>query len=273
VPPPAAAFTAAAQQHGLNQWTAPGVGEGFVTSSLTSGALNSGLGIGFNPPTVTDYAAPLLGVPPVVRTAMTWGSHWGGVVARDGSDVVTLENYARNTEDALQNTDTRYYFQMYQTDPGGLGDTWHQAWTSTPMQPIMGAIAPVPAPHLPPTHEPVSPGARSFTNPITMRVARPIDDWDDIADTLFGAVNVDTIKNDHAQLPGAPAATAHDQVRHILKGLRYANVRLRANNHGDPARITAWNNALTGVIAAPRFVENVQPATRAHQQITALLNM
>jgi hypothetical protein len=64
---------------------------------------------------------------------------------------------------------------MYNTNPpaGGAG-SWHHAWThpvSLPMQ----LIAPAPAAppggiHPAATHEPVSPGARSFANPITLIV-------------------------------------------------------------------------------------------------------
>jgi hypothetical protein len=126
------------------------------------------------PPTYTDHYHYAAGAPIVVRKSRTWGAHWGGVVARDGADVITLENYARTVEDAMAGNDNRYYFQMYNTNPpaGGAG-SWHHAWTTTPMQAIAAAGAAPPPPHPAPTHEPVSPGAQSFANPITIRVAAP----------------------------------------------------------------------------------------------------
>lgn len=55
--------------------------------------------------------------------------HWGGVVAEDGGDYITLENYSRLAEDHHEkqpNEDPRPYFQMYGTDSG---QTWHDAWS------------------------------------------------------------------------------------------------------------------------------------------------
>jgi hypothetical protein len=267
----AAGFVNDLQRYGLNQFAAPGVGEAFCTSSLVAGVAGMSLGMGANPPTQTDYARPIVGANPVVLTARTWGSHWAGVVAVDGSDVVTLENYARSSEDALANTDTRYYFQMYQTNPANPGDTFHSTWTGTPMQAIP---APVPAavpPHLAATHEPVSPGARSFTNPLTMRVTGAETRWDAIADTLYGAVATNTVKNDHNLV--VLAATAEAEVREILKGLCYANRRLAAHDKGDPARVNAWILAVGNVATAPRWQQNVQPAVRAHARLVALRAM
>ncbi|WP_405586705.1 DUF4157 domain-containing protein [Streptomyces sp. NBC_01190] len=267
----AAGFVTDLQHYGVNQFVAPGVGEAFCTASLVGGVAGMSLGMGANPPTHTDYYRPIGGVNPVVMTARTWGSHWAGVVAVDGNDVITLENYARNTEDALANNDTRYYFQMYQTTPGGPGDTFHSAWTSTPMQVIPPPVPVVAGPHLPPTHRPVSPGARSFTNPVTLRMTGAEDRWDAIADTLYGAVATNTIKNDHNLI--APAATADAEVREILKGLRYANRRLAAHDRGDPARVNAWILAVGTAATAPRWQQNVQPALRAHARLVALLGM
>jgi Domain of unknown function (DUF4157) len=165
-------FVGALQNHGINQWAAPNIGQGFLTVTLISGGLAAAVPPG--PPTLFDHyhLVPGAGIPQVVGIARTWNTHWAGVVAADGADVITLENYARNTEDALVGADTRYYFQMYDTvpaAPAGAG-SWHHAWTSTPMQPI---VPPPPAPgpgHPAATYEPVSPGARSFANPITIMV-------------------------------------------------------------------------------------------------------
>ncbi|HEX3424888.1 MAG TPA: hypothetical protein VHT30_02070 [Acidimicrobiales bacterium] len=73
----------------------------------------------------------------------TWGSHYGGVVAKSGGDMVTLENYARNRENAgIDNaTSAMYYFQMYGTEKG---QTWHEVWGSSdrrvvnPLTQVMG---------------------------------------------------------------------------------------------------------------------------------------
>jgi hypothetical protein len=175
VPYSAAALAAAGpfvgllQNHGLNEYAAPQVGQGFLTASLVAAA--AGAAMPPWPPTYSDHYHLAGGVPMIVHRDRTWSSHYGAVIAVDGTDVITLENYARNTEDALAGGDTRYYFQMYTTNPpaGGAG-SWHHTWTTTPMQPIPGGGAPQPAPHAAATHEPVSPGARGFANPLTMMV-------------------------------------------------------------------------------------------------------
>ena len=160
------------------------------------------------PPTYSDhYHLAVGGNPMVVQSSRTWGSHWAGVVARDGADVVTLENYARTAEDgAIGDPDYRFYFQMYNTNPAVPGNTWHGTWTTTPMQPI-AAPGPAPAaPHAAATHEPVSPGALGFANPITMRMTVPDARYDAIAAAQYGAVAINTIKNDHNMIVGAPDA-------------------------------------------------------------------
>jgi hypothetical protein len=162
-------FVALLQNHGLNEYAAPQVGRGFLTASLIAAAVGAGIPPG--PPTYSDHYHLAGGVPMIVHKDRTWNTHYGAVIAVDGTDVITLENYARNTEDALAGEDTRYYFQMYTTNPplGGAG-SWHHTWTTTPMQAIPGGGAPQPPPHAAATHEPMSPGARSFANPLTMMV-------------------------------------------------------------------------------------------------------
>lgn len=62
------------------------------------------------------------------RESGQWNYHWGGVVARDGADSVTLENYTRDrrNEAAVKYVDPRWYFQMF-----GVGQqsfhTYHSA--------------------------------------------------------------------------------------------------------------------------------------------------
>ena len=114
-----APFTAALQNHGINEYAAPAIGQGFLSTSLIAAA--AGAAIPPNPPTFSDHYHLAGGVPMIVHGTRTWNTHWGGVVAVDGADVITLENYARNTEDALAGNDTRYYFQMYTTNPPACG--------------------------------------------------------------------------------------------------------------------------------------------------------
>jgi hypothetical protein len=265
----AAAFDADLQRYGLNQYAAPEVGEAFVTSTLVASAPGAQLLQGSIPSQYDHYHLAGGGGPQVLISTRTWGSHWAGVVAKDGADVVTLENYARSTEDALAGSDQRYYFQMYDTTPpaGGAG-SWHNTWTTTPMQPIAGAIPVVPPPHPAPTHEPTSPGARSFANPITIRVGVPADHYDNIATARYGAVHVDTIKNGHNLIAGA--ADAQQEMLQVLKGLRYANVRLAARESGDLARITAWTTALTIAHTAARFRGNLPAIRHTHVKLIAL---
>jgi hypothetical protein len=255
-------FTASLLLYGLNQFARPEVGEAFVTSTLLAAAAGAGVQQGAMPPTHRDYYNLAGPVPQVVINDRTWGSHWGGVVASDGADVITLENYARNAEDALAGADTRYYFQMYNTNPAAPGATWHQAWTTTPMQGF-GAGPGAPAapaapglPHLQATHQPASPGARSFANPITMRVAVPDRHYDTVAETLYAAVNLDTIKNDYNLIAGA--ATAQQEMLEVMKGLQYANVHLAGHQAALTARANQWTNALTNAIAAAAFRQNLQ---------------
>jgi len=104
-----------------------------------------------------------------------------------------------------------------------------------------------------------------------MRFAGDNARWDAIATTLYGGQATNTFKNDHNLI--GPAADADTELRNILKGLLYANRRIAANDHGDPNRTQAWINALTGVIAAPRCQENVQPALWAHERIQIQRNL
>jgi hypothetical protein len=245
-------FTARLQQYGVNQFAAPEVGEGFVTSTLIAAVPGATVGQGAMPPTYADHTH-LAGVNPhIVQHPRTWGSHWGGVVAKDGADVITLENYARNVEDALAGSDTRYYFQMYNTNPGAAGSTWHATWTSAPMQAIMPAPAAIVAggiAHAAATHEPVSPGARSFANAITTVVVPPTARFDAIATPLYQVAGVNAIRNNHNLI--ATAADADAQLLEILKGLYYANVSIANNNAQPRATRQAWEAALLGVITTP----------------------
>lgn len=106
---------------GINEFAAPEIGDSFVTKSVSSADPRT--------QTVTD-----------IRTGKTftplWGYHYGGVVAKSGNDVVTLENYARLDEDKsvadpkpVSGQDPRWFFQMYSTR--NAKQTFHQAQIAT----------------------------------------------------------------------------------------------------------------------------------------------
>lgn len=93
----------------INQYASPDVGDAFVIGSV-AGPDDRGQ--------LTD-----------LRTGITfkpkWPYHFGGVVAKSGSDTVTLENYSRNDEVVGNRAaDPRWYFQMY---GGGIGQSFHEA--------------------------------------------------------------------------------------------------------------------------------------------------
>lgn len=55
---------------------------------------------------------------------LNWTYHFAGVVAQSGSDVVTVENYARG-DNRQANPDPRWYFQMY--GQAKSGQSFHEA--------------------------------------------------------------------------------------------------------------------------------------------------
>ena len=256
-------FVADLHTYGLNQYAAPEVGEGFVTCSLLATPPGSSMALGALPQIHDDhYQVAAFGGPQVVAHARSWTSHYGGVVARDGADVVTLENYARNVEDALATNDQRHYFQMYDTNPpAGGARSWHDAWANTPMQAIPGPIQPA-------THEPVSPGARGFTNPVTFGVSAPDVRYDAIAAAAHGAAILNTIKNDHNLIAGAPSA--HSEILHVLKGLHWANTLLAAGTPGDALTVDAWRAAVHATVAVPRYRGNLQALVYTYGRLMRL---
>jgi len=78
------------QQHGLDRYAAPSIGEAFSTEAAS----------GFN-------------------------FHWGGVVLQSGGDRVTLENFYKGG--TYDSQDTAWYFQTYGS-PSHPGQTWHDQW-------------------------------------------------------------------------------------------------------------------------------------------------
>jgi hypothetical protein len=246
---PSPAFTALVQGNGLNAQAAPAVADAFVVCSLIAVPVNGRVTQGGEPPTVMDYYRPVgLGMPAVIDRARTWGSHWGGVVAVDGDDVITLENYARNAEDPDRplGDSSLHYFQMYHV---GGPDSWHDQWTNTIMAPFAGA-----APggvYRTANQAPVSPGARSLYNPITMRMTVPTARYDAIAATRYNGVNLDTIKDTFNML--ALATTPAEELDRVLAGLQYANSHLAADRPGRAPRVASWQAELTAAQGLARF--------------------
>ena len=110
---------------------------------------------------------------------------------------------------------------------------------------------------------------RSFANPITLRVTRHETRWDAIADGLYANAALNTIKDHHNLIAGA--ADADTEIRHVLKGLRYANVRLAAHKKGDPTRLHSWVVALQNAVTLHRSAENTPPLLRPHSRLIAVL--
>jgi hypothetical protein len=79
---------------------------------------------------LNEYASPEVGeayqVKYLQRINGDWNYHWAGVVARDGEDSVTLENFTRDERVVSGRFhDARWYFEMY-----GTGDqSFHTAYT------------------------------------------------------------------------------------------------------------------------------------------------
>lgn len=121
VPPHNAAVAAQVQALGVNTFARPtAVGQGLYTGSL--GARQAAAAGGWQ---VQDHTNGRLLTDPVDLNRVAWGFHWGGVIGMDGSDYLTLENYARNGENAGGQGDGLFYFNMYGT---GAGETWHEVW-------------------------------------------------------------------------------------------------------------------------------------------------
>lgn len=93
----------------INQYASPDVGDAFVIASVAR----------------SDKHGYLTDLQTDARFKPDWPYHFGGVVAKSGSDTVTLENYAREKEGiSNMSDDPRWYFQMYGT---GQGQSFHEA--------------------------------------------------------------------------------------------------------------------------------------------------
>jgi Domain of unknown function (DUF4157) len=98
-----------------NQYAAPDVGQSYMISSL-----GFGQDLGGGRARLHDYETN-------TDRDLGWGYHFGGVVARSGSDRITLENYARG-DNRANTPDPRWYFQMYGI---ARGQSFHEANKAT----------------------------------------------------------------------------------------------------------------------------------------------
>ncbi|MGW4650934.1 hypothetical protein [Kitasatospora sp. NPDC004289] len=202
------------QAIGLNQHASPtAVGQGLYSVSL--GTAHPHLPSGEE---VFDYAHNRQLDHLVLLNRRVWGFHWGGVVAIDGTDYLTLENYARSAENSAGNAAHLGYFQAY----GALaGQDWHTRWTT-------------PSAH-----------GKQFANALTMVVepegVRGLANW------------VPAEKSNSAAVGTAATNTALTTA--LLNGLNYANVHIYAAElvaeYADPNRRIGWIQELNARIAAP----------------------
>jgi hypothetical protein len=251
---PTAVFTGAVTGLGVNERAVPGVGEAFLTCSVLAFAPGTVL-----PPTPGSHTDYSRAGDPVFESGAVWSSHFAGVVAQDGTDLVTLENHARTREVGAHPNTVGLYFQMYDTAPAGAARSWHTMW---------GTQAPIahhapPALPLPPTHEPATFGSKTFTNPLTVVLQAQPDFYDTRAAALYAAGNLDLIKNDHNLL--VVGIDPNAELAHVLKGLHYANVHLAADHVGTGSRIDAWIAA----VGAARGRADAAGSDRRHN-LTAL---
>jgi hypothetical protein len=212
-----AVLDTAAQQMGVNEYADPDVGEGLVTHRLgevVGGAVQD------------PYHARVENAP---GNATLWAFHWGGVVAKDGSDYVTLENYARNAEDNLgaMGADPRFYVQMY----GGGGQSWHTQWAT------------------------FHPGGRNFANPLTMKVVGSNQAPAHVVETYHRTragwyFDGATVADQHVAV--AAVANADQLAIFLYKALAYAeDVTVGDRDPTGHSRVNLWLRAILGAAIAP----------------------
>ncbi len=101
---------------GANRYARPEVGEAYMTGTIGHGT------------PVTDTTARVRDYRSGQDRVLGWSFHFGGVVARSGSDRVTLENYARG-DGRANGADPRWYFQMYGEQ---TGQSFHEVSEASP---------------------------------------------------------------------------------------------------------------------------------------------
>jgi hypothetical protein len=171
-----------------------------------------------------------------------WGYHWGGVLAVDGGDYITLENYNRaaETDPAAAGGAAQgrlYYFQMYGSLPG---QSWHEQWDT------------------------VGGPGKAFANALTT-VVQPVQQQ---PMTYYIPGGKDT------QATVMAAGTIPALQRALLNGLNYANMHLYApaptDRVANKARIQAWRQALAQRLAAPPAFADA-PTMALAQHVSAAL--
>jgi len=211
----------------VNRYARPtGIGQGLYTASMgsphTVGAQQQ----------IQDYANNRLLGPVNHINDVVWGFHWGGVVAKDGTDYITLENYARNGENAMGAGGGLFYFQMYSADPGW---SWHEQW------------------------EPPYARGKAFANGLTAVVERQLG----IGLQYF----VGGSKHTHGAI--AAAGDLPTLQRALLNALNYAIVHRHANSlideFADRTRRDNWRQAVANLLAVPpAFIDQTTTALANH---------
>jgi hypothetical protein len=231
---------------GVNQYAAPGLGEAFCICSLQAVPAGSTL---MNAQLSTDHSRAGL---PVLDASSFWSAHWASVVIQDGSDVITLENYARNTEAApgdAARTRIGYYFQMYDTAPGApLNHTFYGSWTGAAVRLVNPAVPADAA--VPPgtTHRPVPNGVKTFVNPLTVRAVPAGRGYLGLLSGSLANLTDNQLQAAFTQAQGAPTALV--QLTTVFKGLGYAQRLADKGKPVKPALIAPWQTVL-GVLNDP----------------------
>jgi hypothetical protein len=234
------AGVSADRHFGVNQYAAPGLGEAFCTTSLQDVPIGANLASAH---VSTDHSR--VGAP-VLDMGSFWSAHYASVVIKDGSDVITLENYARGTEAAANPADRSrvgYYFQMYDTSAGApLGHTFHGSWTAATLRAANPALAADAG--LPPatTHRPVPNGVKTFTNPITVRAG--LGGLGYRSQLPGNLVNMTDNQLRDAYLDAAGAPTPQILLATVIKGLMYHERLTAKSKPAKIADVAPWRTLL-----------------------------
>lgn len=106
----------AVRRLGANEQARPGVGDAYMIATIGHGTPQPG-----GQTRVHDVAHN-------VDRDLNWTYHFAGVVAKSGTDRVTLENFARG-DNRMAGADPRWYFQMYGE---GNNQSFHEFFSATP---------------------------------------------------------------------------------------------------------------------------------------------
>jgi hypothetical protein len=242
------ALTNDMQVLGINEHARPTrIGQGLRTASL--GVVPPG---GVGPFQVTDHLNNRILQHPVAISNVMWGGHWGGVVAVDGTDYITLENYNRLREWSPAATaaavnqpltnEGMYYVQMY--GPGAA--SWHVQW-ATPTVPIRGKQF-----------------ADALTTLVEPRQRQAMQYFVPNSKNMYAAVSA------AAMLPALQRA--------LLNGLNYANVHRHSpvpiDRVADRTRLGHWRNEVNMVLNnPPPFAAGPQPTALAQHVYASLADV